>query len=245
MDNMINKNYFYISGIIATTVYFAICISFLIYINAPTPQKFDSFSKTTVLELELITTKSDQQRVAKKSDSKAEEVVKKSTSISNKQKADFKSLFANVETKAPKVVEKDINNVQEALDPSRFKSKFQKQKKSDNNSVSKLLNDVNTTAKMPNLDSSDKGETHEYFSKIKEILWQRWNPRLLESGLTVKVLVMITNSGSFDYRIVKYSSDERFDESLKEFLETQTNEQFPTHNIDSKVDIIINFKSEG
>ena len=44
---------------------------------------------------------------------------------------------------------------------------------------------------------------------------------------------------------MKYSGNDRFDQSLKEFLETQVNESFPTHKINSKVDIIINFKSEG
>lgn len=243
---MQEKSYFYLSGFISVSVYLALCASFLLYINAPKPKKFDSFSKTTVLELELISTKSNERKVAKKSVQKQQEVVKKSTSKSSKQRAvNAKSLFAKVKTTAKKVVEKEIHTVKESIDPSRFKSKFQKQKKTDNSSVSKLLSDVKTTTNMPKNNASAKGETHEYFSKVKEILWQRWNPRLLEEGLVVKVLVMITNSGKFDYRIVKYSKDERFDESLKEFLESQKNEAFPTHKINTKVDIIINFKSEG
>lgn len=238
--------YFFLSGIISVSVYLTIIISFLIYVNAPKPKKFDS-SKTTVLELELISTNSEKRTLAKKSEpKKVQEVVKKSTSKSAKQKSvDAKSLFAKVKTKAKKVVEKEVNTVKETIDPSRFKSKFQKQKKTDNTNVSKLLNDTKTATNMPKTSSSGKGEKHEYFSKIKEILWQRWNPRLLEEGLIVKVLVMITNDGRFDYRIMKYSKDERFDESLKEFLETQKNESFPTHKINTKVDIIINFKSEG
>ena len=242
---MQQKGYFFLSGIVSVSIYLAIIFSFLIYINAPKPKKYDS-SKTTVLELELITSKSDQRKIAKKSKPKeVQKVVKKSTSKSHKQAADFKSLFAKVKTKAKKVVEKETNTVKESIDPSRFKSKFQKQKKTDNVSVSKLLNDNKTTTNMPKQSSSGKGEKHEYFSKIKELLWQRWNPRLLESGLIVKVLVMITKDGVFDYRVMKYSRDERFDQSLKEFLESQKNESFPTHKINNKVDIIINFKSEG
>ncbi len=76
---------------------------------------------------------------------------------------------------------------------------------------------VKTTTNMPKTQASGSGEEHEYFSKIKQILWERWNPRLLIEGLEVKVLVIITNDGTFDYRIIKYSKDERFDESLKEF----------------------------
>ncbi|XPV54518.1 MAG: TonB C-terminal domain-containing protein [Halarcobacter ebronensis] len=178
-------------------------------------------------------------------ESKQEKIIKKSTSQSNKQKADFKSLFANVKTKSKKVVEKDTTTQKASIDPSRFRSKFQKEKSTDNLKVSKLLNDVKTSTNRPVVNSTSKGEEHEYFSKIKQILWERWNPKLLEDGLVVKVLVMITNSGDFDYRVIKYSNDVRFDESLKEFLNSQVRETFPTHNINSKVDIIINFKSEG
>lgn len=242
---MQRTGYFFLSGFLSISVYLAICVSFLIYVNAPKPKKFDS-SKTTVLELELISTKAQEKKVAKKTVQKEPEIVKKATSRSHKQKAvDAKSLFANVKTKAVKKTEKVVTTAKESIDPSRFKSKFQKQKKTDNTNVSKLLNDTKTTTNMPKTSSSGKGEKHKYFSQIKEILWQRWNPRLLEPGLVVKVLVMITNDGRFDYRIMKYSSDERFDESLKEFLEIQKNESFPTHKINTKVDIIINFKSEG
>lgn len=241
---MQEKNYFYLAGFSSAGIYLLICLSFLIYINAPKPKKYDS-SKTTVLELDLISTKSDTKSVAKKTPEKVEEIVKKSTSTSAKPKADFKSLFANVNTKSEKVVEKEVNTVTESLDPSRFKSKFQKIKKTDNTSVSKLLNDVKTSTNVPTNSSTSNGKQDEYFSKIKEILWKRWNPVLLEPGLVVKVLVMISKEGSFDYRIMKYSDNQRFDESLKEFLETQINEEFPRPNLNSNVDIIVNFKSEG
>lgn len=242
---MQKKAYFYLAGVISVSFYLVICVSLLLYINAPKTKKFDS-SKTTVLELEIITTKSNKKTVAKKSKVKEQKVVKKSTSRSDKQKAvDAKSLFAKVKTKAKKTVEKTVTTSKASIDPSRFKSKFQKQKKTDNTSVSKLLSDTKTTTNKSKTASSNKGEKHVYFSKIKDILWTRWNPRLLEDGLIVKVLIMITNEGKFDYRIMKYSKDNRFDESLKEFLETQKNETFPTHKINSKVDIIINFKSEG
>lgn len=242
---MQDKNYFYLSGIISVSIYFIVGFFFLLYISAPTAKKFDINTKATVLELELISTKSNEKKVAKKSEKVEEEIVKKATSRSDKQQADFKSLFANVKTNTNKVVEKDVSTQQASIDPSRFKSKFEKEKKSDNTQVSKLLSDVKTTTNQPVVNSASKGEEHEYFSKIKQILWERWNPKLLEDGLVVKVLVMISNNGEFDYRVIKYSNDIRFDESLKEFLNAQTKEVFPTHNINSKVDIIINFKSEG
>ncbi len=98
---------------------------------------------------------------------------------------------------------------------------------------------------MPKILASGTGKEHEYFSKIKQILWENGIQRLLEAGLVVRVLVMISNDGDFDYRIISYSKDERFDKSLKEFLDSQKKEKFPTHEINNKVDIIVNFKSEG
>ena len=53
---MQEKSYFYLSGFLSVSLYLAIIITFLMYINAPKPKKFDS-AKTTVLELELISTK--------------------------------------------------------------------------------------------------------------------------------------------------------------------------------------------
>jgi hypothetical protein len=241
---MQEKNYFYLAGFVSVSIYITICILFLYYLNSPQAKKFDAFSKTTVLELELISLKSNENKVAKKSTIKKQSIVKKSTSKSHKAKADFKSLFANVKIKAKTISKKDVNTEVSSIDPSRFKSKFQKQKKTDNVSVSKLLTDTKTSTKVP-VTMSGKGEKHKYFSKIKEILWTRWNPRLLIEGLSVKVLVKITKDGKFDYRIMKYSNDIRFDESLKEFLNKQINELFPPHNINNEVDIIINFKSEG
>jgi len=238
------KPYFLLSGIVSVSIYLVICISILSYINTPKPKKYD-LAKTTVLELELISTKAPEKTIAKKSDNIEEKIIKKATSKSSKQGSDFKSLFAKVKTKAKKTVDKNINAPKESISPSRFKSKFEKQKKTDNVKVSKLLNDIKTTTNLSKTVASSDGEKHEYFSKIKQILWERWRPRLLEDGLVVKVLVMITNDGEFDYRIMRYSNDERFDESLKEFLNNQINENFPTHKINTKVDIIINFKSEG
>lgn len=242
---MNRTSHFYLSGFISLCIYVLICILFLFYINTPKIKKYDSLSKTIVVDLEIITSKSNEKKVASKLENKTQKIIKKSASKSNKKVADIKSLFGNVKIVSKKVVEKVVNNIKASSNPSRYKSKFEKQKKSDNIRVSKLLNDVKTINNVPLSNSSTKGETHPYFSKVKEILWQRWNPQFLESGLIVSAIVTITNSGAFDYRIIKYSKNQRFDDALKEFLQSQKSEQFPKHNINKEVDIIINFKSEG
>jgi len=240
---MQKKNYFYLSGVISFSIYLLCCFSLLLYINAPKPKKYDAFSKTTVLELELVSTKDTKNRVEKKVEKKVEKVVKKSTSKSNEKKADFKSLFANVKTKAKTVTEKEVNNVQASSDPSRFKSRFEKQKKSENISVSKLLSDIKTTTKM-SISTSSEHKSDPYYSKIYEILASRWTPTVLGANLEAKVLVIISSSGGFDYRFIKYSKNEMFDNSLKSFLESQRGESYPPHNKGSKTEIEVLFKSK-
>ncbi|XPV69457.1 MAG: energy transducer TonB [Halarcobacter sp.] len=240
---MQQKNYFYISGVISIVFYLSVCTLLLLYINAPKPKKYDAFSKTTVLELELVSTKDSKNRVEKKVEKKIEKVVKKSTSKSSEKKADFKSLFANVKTTSKKTTKEEVNNVVASADPSRFKSKFEKQKKSNNISVSKLLSDIKITTKM-SISTSSEHKNDPYYSKIYEILASRWTPIVLGTDLEAKVLVIITNSGKFDYRFIKYSNNDRFDESLKVFLDSQKSIPFPPHNKGAKTDIEVLFKSK-
>lgn len=240
---MQQKNYFYISGVISIVLYLSFCTLLIFYINAPKPKKYDAFSKTTVLELELVSTKDTKNRIEKKVEKKIEKIVKKSTSKSSEKKADFKSLFANVKTKAKSISKQEVNNVVASSDPSRFKSKFEKQKKSENISVSKLLSDIKTTTKM-SISTSSEHKNDPYYSKIYEILASRWAPTALASNLEAKVLVIITSDGGFNYRFIKYSNDDRFDNSLKKFLDSQKNIPYPSHNKGAKTDIEVLFKSK-
>lgn len=246
-DNVVKKEYFYLSGAIAVGFYLFCFILFAIYLNAPDVKKFDAFSKNTVLELDImiLDTKEVSQRNKTdiKNTKKSHEVVKKSASRSAKQNNNVKSLFANVKTKANKVLEKEVNNVTKSTVASRFKSKFEKQRKSSDVSVSKLLDTVKTKAKIkPSTDS--KYNTDPYFSKIYEILYSRWNPMLILDGLSAKVIVSISKNGTFSYRLMKRSGDDRFDASLKAFLESQRNVKYPVHKRVSK-SIEVIFGSEG
>jgi hypothetical protein len=240
---MQDKRYFYIAGTISLTLYFTFCFFLLIYVNAPKPKKYDAFSKTTVLELELISTKDTKNRIEKKVEKVVEKVVEKSTSKSSEKKADFKSLFANVKTTNKTVAQKEVNNVVSSSDPSRYKSKFEKQKKSNNVSVSKLLSDIKTTTKM-SISASAKNDNDPYYSKIYELLASRWTPTTVGANLEAKVLVIISSNGEFDYRFIKYSNDDRFNDSLKNFLESQKSVAYPPHNKGNRTDIEVLFKSK-
>lgn len=227
------NDFFYISGLIAFVAYFFCFILFALYISAPEVKKFDSFTKNTVLELDvMIIDNAPKEQVNKsivKNTKKSEDIVKKSASKTAKQTANVKSLFANVKTQSNKVLEKEINNVAKSEVASRFKSKFEKQRKTADVSVSKLLDSVKSKAMVrPSTDS--KNNNDPYFSKIYELLASKWQPMFLIDGLTAKVLVIISSSGEFDFRVRTYSDDERFNDYLKSFLNEQRTVAFPVHS---------------
>ena len=110
---MVDNRFFYISGLISFLVYSIFVFFIVLYINQSRVKKYNSISKDTVIELDLIINKQD---TKKKELSKAIPVKKEKTAIfkkskarSAKQKTNLKSLFAKVSVKAVKIREKKIN----------------------------------------------------------------------------------------------------------------------------------------
>ena len=241
---------FYLSGVLAFGLYLLFILLFALYVKSQDIKKFDAISKVTVLELDIviepkkeeelkpIKTKTDQVDTKKSS-----EIVKKSASVSAKKRSNLKSLFAKVKTTAPKIAEQKVLNVKKSLVSSRFKSKFEKQRKSNNIAVSKLLDSVKSksSVKVP---TDSKHKNDKYYSKIYELLASKWKPMLILDGLSAKVLIIISSSGDFDYKFLRYSENYRFDDSLRAFLEEQKFERYPPHDRGSKQEIAVTFTAQ-
>lgn len=245
---MTNRNIFYFSGFISISIYILVFLLLMLYLKSHDVKKIDAFSKTTVLELDIIL--EDNAQTNRKNSAKqekntefAEKVVKQSTSRSVKQTADVKSLFSNVSVKAKKVQKEDALNIQKSLVSSRFKSKFEKEKKVDNVSVSKLLENVKQKKNKLTF-SESKNHNDPYYSKIYEIIASRWQPKFIMDNLSAKVLVTIYSDGKFDFSFLRYSGDDSFDDSLRSFLVQQTNILYPPHDKGNKTVIEINFKAK-
>ena len=241
---MQNKFSFIISGIIAVSIYLSLCFIVIFYIMAPTPKTFNLKPTSTVLELDMIVEKSEKKMVEKKAEKKIEkeEVQEKPASVSNEKRPDLKSLFANVKETAKEVAKEEVNNVEKSADPKRFKSKFEKEKKSSNIKIDKLLDDEKTTTNAKSTNANKGVENDEYFSKVSDLL-SVWVP--VGSGLKAVVLIMIDLNGKFDYRFVNKSGDEAFDTSLQAFLDEQRNIPYPIPTKDKAIRINVDFKSEG
>ncbi len=244
-----NEKSYFLSGLISFFIYFLCLFLILLYLRENESKKIDALSKNTVLQLEIIVDNTQKfqkstSKPVKKVIKKEEKIVKKSKSVSITKTADLKSLFSKVKTKAKKVEKKVVNNVKKSLVSSRFKSSFEKQRKSENIKVSNILDDV-TVKSRANVSMDSKYDKDPYYSKIYEMLGQRWNTVVTFDELFARVLVTITSSGSFDYRIIKGSSDDAFDEALAMFLQNQKLELYPAYTKGSKTQIEVIFKSKN
>ncbi|RXJ54640.1 energy transducer TonB [Candidatus Marinarcus aquaticus] len=245
---MTDRNIFYVSGFISVSVYVLVFLLLMLYLKAHDVKKIDAFTKTTVLELDIvldsnsnINQKTSTEHV--KNTKVAEKIVKQSTSRSVKQTADVKSLFSNVTTEAKKVQKEDTLNVEKSLVSSRFKSKFEKEKKLDNVSVSNLLEKVKQKKNKLTF-SESKNQNDPYYSKIYEIISSRWQPTFIVDDLSAKVLITIYSDGRFDFSFLRYSSDDKFDASLRQFLEEQKQTLYPPHDKGDKTIIEVIFKAK-
>lgn len=246
--NTSTNKHFYLSGLIAFGIYIFCFVLFLLYISEEKAEKFDAISKNTVLELEILIvdkSKIDKRNKSEQKDSKkSQEVVQKSKATTAKTTTSVKSLFANVKVSAPKVIEEEVLNVKKAIVTSRFKAKFEKQRKTNNVRVSKLLDSVKTRAKsISNTDAKNKSD--EYFSKIYELLTQRWVPMLIVDKLSAEILIMISPDGSFSYRFRSYSDNDNFNNKLEEFLNEQILLTYPKHNKGRVMQLEVKFTAEG
>lgn len=245
-----DKSNFILSGILAFGLYILFVLLCTLYLKSQDIKKFDAVSKVTVLELDIILEPSDKKDVSvvrnktdDKDTNKSNEVIKKSTSTSVKKRSDLKSLFAKVDTKSEVISKDNVLNIQKSTVTSRFKSKFEKQQKSQNISVSKLLDSVKSKSSVM-VPTDSKNSNDKYYSKIYELLASRWNPILILDGLSAKVLVIISSNGDFEYKFLQYSGNSIFDDSLKKFLEKETATLYPKHSRGSKQEIAVTFTAK-
>ena len=236
---------FILSGIIAFSFYGFLCFLLFFYIASPESKTLDLKSTATTIELDMITEIAEKKMVEKKTEKIIEkEAVKeeKVASASNEKRPDLKSLFANVKETAKTVAKEEVNNIEKSIDPKRFKSKFEKEKRTNNIKIDKLLEDEKTATNVKATNANKGQETDEYFSKVQELL-NVWNP--VGTGLKAVVLIMIDLDGKFDYRFVTKSGDEAFDSTLKAFLDQQINVAYPKPTKDKDIKANITFRSEG
>ncbi|MGB5868447.1 MAG: TonB C-terminal domain-containing protein [Arcobacteraceae bacterium] len=248
---MANKQELIYSALASLAIYIILILSFLVYIKTNEVKKINATVKNTVLQLDVILDSEPTKEKVKiessvKNTEIAKKVVKKTTSTSVKKRTNLKSLFANVKTDIKNVSKDKVLNVKESSISSRFKSKFEKERKTKKLVLSKLTE--NKTMQTPNKNvSMEKTSENQdpYYSKIYQILSSRWNPTIFVNDLKVKVNIIIFNNGKFSYKFIQYSGNVGFDNQLQEFLNNETLKPYPVSPNNKTVNIEITFQSKG
>lgn len=249
---MANKQELIYSAIASISIYIILILSFLVYVKTSEVKKINAAVKMTVLQLDVILeSKSEKkEKITIKSTIKnreiAKKVVKKTTSVSMKQRSDLKSLFANVKTDIKKVSKNKVLNVKKSTIASRFKSKFEKEKKTKNIVLSKLTEKVESNSSNKNIMmDKTKDKQDPYYTKIYQILSSGWIPTIFADDLKAKVNIVIFNNGKFSFKFIQYSGNDGFDNQLKAFLSNETQKSYPVSPLNKTVNIEITFQSKG
>jgi hypothetical protein len=220
---------------ISTALLIYLFLTFLViyYISSKNVKLYDIAIKETVIELDMLSVpiKKESKKIIKTVSSKPltkkpKEIIKKSTSRSAKRTASIKSLFGNVKTNTKQIVKEDILNIRASMANSRFKSKFEKEKKRKNIEESNTLNKIKDRSSKSIYSKTNK-ENDLYYSDIKKLLHNRFNPKHIKENLSSIVLVTITKNGKFNYIIDQFSDNEMYNQQLIKFLDLQVNEFFP------------------
>jgi hypothetical protein len=249
---MDKKTTFLFSAFIAIFFYIVLVLLFLVYIKKDRVKKYANNTTQTALEINIISKPKEkvvQKQTSQTNIKKIEKtIVKKSASNQATKKADLKSLFKDVNTKANKVVQKNVNKIKANEVESRFKSKYQREKKSDDIKLSKLIDvkDSNSAQNKQNISQNNIGEQDKYFSMINDMILRRWYnyPLLNNQDYTVVVNITIDTQGTFSYHIVNFSGVKNVDTTIKEFLENQLLENYPISPDKNTKTIKINFKPD-
>jgi len=246
---MANNKYFAVSGFIAVSLYILLALVLIIYLKDHDIKKIDSAKKVTVLQLDVIldTQTQKQEKIDIKTPAKnkeiAKKIVKKTTSTSLKQRSDLKSLFANVKTSAKKVAKKEVSTVKKSTITSRFKSKFEKERKVKSIVSPDLVKKKSVNSQKVVMNQGEH-ENDPYFSRINQMLSSRWNPTIFSADLAAKISVIISSNGIFSFKFIQYSGNTGFDNQLYNFLQNESLKRYPVHPSRKTKKIEITFRSE-
>lgn len=252
---MDKKTAFLFSAFIAILFYILIVLSFFLYIQKENVSKFKNKSSQTVLEVNIVSEKLKTNDTLKKESSKntlepkkEKTIVKKSTTSKPKKVTDLKSLFAGVSTKSSKIITKTVSTTKASQVESRFKSKYDKQRKVKEVQLSKLVDIKNTKLKtnQKHISQNSNGTYHKYYSKINDLILTKWyNYSLLNNhNYLVVVNITIDRQGKFSYHIISLSGLTNVDNSIKVFLENQRLETYPVSPDKQTKTIKLNFKPD-
>ena len=230
-------------GYFIISVLLYLCIVFGIFLKLSfwqEPKKFtdsrDAFMDVVIIEREpssVIKAPEKQKEIAKEPELQREpdkniEEPKKDTTVKSLEP------ISQPELKSEPIKELVIKKEDEISKDEQVKpKKEEKQNLQDlfKSIDTKKLKQDNVSKNEPNKEQSRKsqmtGEYNEYLGLISRILKQEWSVYKANTFAKAIVTVIINMDGSFEYNIEKLSSDNEFNDKVKDFLQKMTFKKFP------------------
>lgn len=128
--------------------------------------------------------------------------------------------------------------------PTRTKpNKVEETKEKSENVASKIANSLNFAEQKHLIDTKKGGEYDPFIGKVQEILEENWQKTVdTENGNVAKVVVKISDRGTFSYKIVSMSYNNEFNTKLKEFLTAMESMEFPKYEKGPLFEMQVEFK---
>ncbi|TLD96037.1 hypothetical protein LS71_007270 [Helicobacter jaachi] len=139
----------------------------------------------------------------------------------------IKDIFNNIDSNQPSQ-NAPIGDNREKIEQNAKEQKL-KDLQSATQELQNKLNALNNLT-ISTQSNQSEGEYDEWYAQIEKMILQQWQQTFyVEDKMQALVNIRIADNGVFSYKIVKYSGNVAFDDSLKAMLEACTQMHFPPH----------------
>lgn len=165
-----------------------------------------------------------------------------------------KKLFEKVDSSNPPVNEEDeVYDDRPTFSANSIQSKNYAYSQQDSQELAKETSKLKDTLNQiwekeleikssPPQDLSD-GKYDEWFAKVKNILYAKWDNHFYES-VSIVVHITITNQGKFSYRIIRKSKNSSYNTYMQNLLQSLCQEDFPPYPKGDQKSIEVTFKTK-
>ncbi|PAF44211.1 TonB C-terminal domain-containing protein [Helicobacter sp. 11S02596-1] len=161
----------------------------------------------------------------------------------------IKDIFSSIDSKVSpdQAVSDNRDQVAKNLALKKQRQKILERLESDMKDINSKLETIkNKTidiqSQNPKPDTSD-GLYDQWFGEVYKILYSKWKLSFYKNA-SVSVLLTITDTGDFSYRILRYSPYDDYNQSVESLLKSLKNQKFPPYPKGKFVNIEVNFRTE-
>ncbi|PAF48439.1 hypothetical protein BKH46_00565 [Helicobacter sp. 12S02634-8] len=160
----------------------------------------------------------------------------------------IKDIFSSInpQKEEPEVAdnrEQVAKNLERRKQKQKALEELQSSLKAINSKLQMIKNKaIDVQSQTPKPDTSD-GVYDLWFAKVYEILYSQWKISFYQNA-SVSVLLTITDTGDFSYKILRYSRYDDYNKSVENLLSALSSKKFPPYPKGKFVSIEVNFRTE-